>query len=149
MALANTALTAGTALHTDLVSSAETSLGMDLGGTLLAKVRGHLVARPTVTGFSRLATGIIITPNTVDVGDIDVLEEDELAWWGWRTIPTHGQRHLVATTPTLEFDEFRWVQRWPGSRRIRNQHDTAMFVAECTSQNWEIGGLFELWFDVS
>jgi len=145
---ANGAVTAGTARQVDLVAAMETAFGSDLGGCLIARGNLRWTGRPTVTGASAMTMALYRGIDTLDVGDLLPATDALTNYLRTHTIATYGQRHLVATTPTLEFEEFRRTLRH-GPVRLRAVNDTLWSVEECVNQNWEAQWVYESWVDVS
>lgn len=142
-------VTAGTAVQNNMFEDIATSAGLaSAGGNLIARGRMTYVARPLATGTSRIATGFLRGIASADVGDMLPATDPGQPWMAWHQLETFGQRHLVATTPTLEFDEFRRVHRH-GPVRARALLDAFWFVEESVTQNWESSWQYQAWVDVS
>lgn len=135
-------------MQNDIFPLMETSLGGDMGGNLVARGKLTYVARPLATGTSRVAMGFLRGLSGADVGDMLPATDPDQPWMSWTQIDTYGQRHLVATTPTLEFDEFRRTIRH-GPVRARALIDSLWFVEECLGQNWEAKWTYVGYIDVS
>jgi hypothetical protein len=145
---ANSTLTAGTAVQNGLTTLMESAALMDLGGCLIARGWLQYVARPTATGSSSCNAAFFRGLDTLDVGDVLPGTDPDNNYINWQKIATYGQRHLVATTPTLEFDEFRRIFRHRAVR-MRSLSDELWFVEEALGQNWEAQWHYRGWVDVS
>jgi len=129
-------ITVGTSRVTDLAAAWETIVGADLSGTLVKGLVIDYVARPLVTGQSNYATGILRGTSLLDAADLAPATQTGDAWMSRRDHLTYGTRHMVATTPTLEFDQWRFKVRYP-TFRIRGGTDSIWHCEETTGQNWE------------
>lgn len=138
-------IAAGTPRLLDVVGSVETALGENLEGALIRRIEITGVWRPTATGISSLTTGFFRGPSTLDVADLAPAVDPGQSWMSWNVLPTYGQRHLVATTPTLEFDEFRRKAIMRTHLRLKSFGDTVFFVEEVLSQSWEGAYTCEVW----
>jgi hypothetical protein len=134
--VASATIAVGTSRTTDLVAAFETLVGQNLDGVLITNLQLYGVARPLVTGASNYAVGVQRASNLLDVADLDAANQAGDAWMWRRDHFTYGQRHLVATTPTLEFDEIHWRARIPAVR-VRTGNDALWLVESTTLQNWE------------
>jgi len=145
----NGAIAVGTPRVNDLGAAVETAVGEQLEGAMIHAVQIIGRWRPTVTGSSQLCTAFFRGPSSLDVADLSPATDPGQNWLGWRATGTYGQRHLVATTPTLEFDEFRrtfWMRR---KLRMRSFGDTLFFAEEVLGQDWEGAWSARIWYSGS
>ena len=145
----NGAIAVGTPRVNDLGAAVEAVIGEQLEGALLHRVEIIGRWRPTVTGSSQLCTGFFRGPSTLDVADLDPAVDPGQNWLGWHATGTYGQRHLVATTPTLEFDEFRRTFRMRRKLRMRSFGDTLFFAEAVLGQDWEGAWSARIWYSGS
>lgn len=145
----NGAIAVGTSRVNDLGAAVEAAIGEQLEGALIHGIEIIGRWRPTVTGSSQLCTAFFRGPSSLDVADLSPAADPGQNWIGWRATGTYGQRHLVATTPTLEFDEFRRTFRMRVKLRMRSFGDTVFFVEEVLGQDWEGAWSGRVWYSGS
>lgn len=140
----------GTTVLTDLVGTAETTLGVDLAGAWLVGIRGRGACTGTVGGAQTYGIALLKGANSLDPADVlPASAPQELNYFRHRMIPRAGTSHYTgAAVPSVEFDTWYTSLSFRSRRglRIPTKGETVFFCEETLTQTIHTHWWFDLVF---